>query len=261
MYTRQMSRLLSKTVLFAMLAATTACDQMNDMFGDDSATTAPKVVVKSPNAAPVQSVNAQEISSQGAVELGSMSDPSLTPAGTPRIVPLPPQGQAVATAPQAPVIANAPPATQAPMDDEPVYIDSNAKAAVAQAPVLAQTPDTPQGFAPTTAAAPQPAPANSVALLTVRFNQPHVYYDDALTSAVKQSETLKPGMVQYDVLSTVPDLSSLAPDQQAKLASRAKDNLRNVVVKLQQLGVQADRIRIAEQTMKIRSQEIQVYVR
>jgi len=109
-------------------------------------------------------------------------------------------------------------------------------------------------------AEPAPVAANSVALLTVRFNQPHVYYDDALTSAVQAAEAAKSG-VMYDVLSTVPDLTSLPADQQTKLAGRAKDNLRNVVTKMQTLGVSSDRIRIAEQTLKIRSQEIQIYVR
>ncbi|MDX2073220.1 MAG: hypothetical protein SFX19_02515 [Alphaproteobacteria bacterium] len=117
---------------------------------------------------------------------------------------------------------------------------------------------------PTAAIAPAPAPApaasDSVALLTLRFNQPHVHYEDALSQAVNAAEQVKQG-VQYEVLSTVPDLSSLPPEQQEKLAARAKDNLRNVVMKMQQQGVAPDRIRIAEQTLRIRSQEIRVFVR
>lgn len=118
-----------------------------------------------------------------------------------------------------------------------------------------------QAIVPTApAAAPAPVASNTTALLTIRFNQPHVYYDDALNQAVGVAEKTKQGVV-YEVLSTVPDLSSLAPDMQQKLSARAKDNLRNVVVKMQQQGVTADRIRIAEQTLKIRSQEVRIFVR
>jgi hypothetical protein len=133
---------------------------------------------------------------------------------------------------------------------------SEAKNAAADAQMAAADART----AAVAAATPAPVAANSVALLTIRFNQPHVYYEDALASAVKQAEAVRANM-QYDVLSTIPDLSSLPADQQEKLAARAKDNLRNVVTKMQQLGVPADRIRIADQTLKIRSQEIQLFVR
>ena len=105
-----------------------------------------------------------------------------------------------------------------------------------------------------------PIASNTAALLTIRFNQPHVNYDDALAQSVAAAESVKPGVL-YEVLSTVPDLSSLPPDAQQKLSVRAQDNLRNVVMKMQQQGVSGDRIRIADQTIKIRSQEIRVFVR
>ena len=110
----------------------------------------------------------------------------------------------------------------------------------------------------------EPAPvandAASFALLTVRFNQPHVYYDDALAQAVNQAEKAKPD-VNYDVLSNMPNLSSLSPEQQEKLSKRGQSNLRNVVIKMQQMGVPPERIRVADQTLALRSQEIQVFVR
>lgn len=128
------------------------------------------------------------------------------------------------------------------------------------APPQTITAQAPEPAAPAPAAAPAPIASNTVALLTIRFNQPHVYYEDALTQAVKSAEQAKPG-VMYEVLSTIPDLSSLTQDQQDKLSARAKDNLHNVVVKMQQQGVSPDRIRIADQTLKIRSQEIRIFVR
>ena len=111
---------------------------------------------------------------------------------------------------------------------------------------------------PESTATDSPALAN--ALLTIRFNQPHVQYDNALKDAVTQAEKAKSG-VHYDVLSTVPDLTSLPAEQQSKLSARAKNNLHNIVVAMQQAGVSADRIKIADQTMKIRSQEIRIFVK
>lgn len=226
MHASRTSRFLSTTAILAVLAATSACSDMqtawDDMVGND--TTTQKVEVKSPAAAPVQDVKTTEIDANKPVELGSISDKGAPTGGS----------AADLTAPPANVATSAP------------------------APEAAITPVP----SPAPAAAPAPAPvaANSVALLTIRFNQPHVYYEDALTQAVQAAEKAKPG-IQYDVLSTVPDLTSLPADQQEKLAARAKDNLRNVVTRMQAVGVSADRIRIAEQTLKIRSQEIQLFVR
>ena len=231
---------ISVSALFLALSLTGACSTLegayDDMLGNNN--TAPKVAVKSPNAAPVQLVNTQDLSTppmannfapNQPVELGSMNDQAATTMGQPALV--------TQIAPEQPIV----PMQPAPAETAPVMMEQ------ATAPV-----------APTPAIVPSASLRN--ALLTVRFNQPHVYYDDALASAVSQAENAKPGVV-YDVLSTVPDLSVLPAEQQQKLSGRAKDNLRNVVVKMQQMGVPADRIRIAEQVLKIRSQEIQLFVR
>lgn len=213
----------TKSALLALMLALSACADMESTFDDlmGNEKPAPKVAVKSPAAAPVQEVKTIDNSKSETVELGSVRDNSLD---------------------------NAPKTQGAPEAD-------------LTQPVLAADAQPAPAVAP--AAAPAPAPAASgpaAALLTIRFNQPHVYYDDALANAVKLAENAKPGVV-YDVLSTVPDLSSLPADQQDKLSARAKDNLRNVVMKMQQQGVPAERIRIADQTLRIRSQEIQLFVR
>lgn len=217
------SRFLSTTALLAVLATTSACSDMQAAWDDMVGNEpAPKVGVSSPAAAPVQDVKTNEIDPNRPVELGSISDKPAT---------IDAQAEKLATPPASVTTTT----TTTTVTSEP-----------APAPVVA--------------AAPAPVAANAIALLTIRFNQPHVYYEDSLTQAVQAAEKARPG-VQYDVLSTVPDLTSLPLDQQEKLAARAKDNLRNVVTRMQAVGVSADRIRIAEQTLKVRSQEIQLFVR
>lgn len=232
------SRLLNTTALIAILAAASGCTQVENAYhsayqsvmGDDKEykDSKTKVEVKTPAAAPIQDVKEAEI-----------TQPAAAPALT-----TPPMSDTK------PVELGA--AHDNSLDSAPAT--QSAATPVAEAPAVKEAPKTAATTAPTA------NNAGSLPLLTVRFNQPHVYYDDALGKAVSEAEKAKPG-VTYDVLSTVPDLSSLAPDQQTKLAGRAKDNLRNVVMKMQQLGVSADRIRIADQTLKIRSQEIQIYVK
>lgn len=236
MSTSRYTRTLTKTALLAILGLTSACAQMEDAYDSVMGNETPpanSVAIKSPQAAPVQSVRAGDLGQpapQQPVELGSMSDPATLAA--------PPAAQGM----PAPIVPQ-PPANQQAMNQ--------------MAPAAAPTPG---GVVDNTQMPSVVAQEPAVALLTVRFNQPHVYYDDALAKSVQAAERAKSGVI-YEVLSTVPDLSTLPPDQQQKLSGRAKDNLRNVVVKMQQQGVNAERIRIAEQTLKVRSQEIQVYVR
>ncbi len=242
------SHFLSTSALILALSAVSGCSTLENtydsaydgMFGSDTAST-PKMGVKSPAAAPVQDVKADDLNTQPvepAVELGSMSDKPIES----------PQATAMATPPETTAAAETPVATSQPAVTE---TPQAAPAAIQEQPAPAPVAEAP---------AIVPSTSLSNAFLTIRFNQPHVYYDDALTGAVQQAEKAKPGVV-YDVLSTVPDLSVLPPDQQQKLKSRAQDNLRNVVIRLQQLGVPAARIRMAEQTLRIRSQEIQLFVR
>lgn len=96
-------------------------------------------------------------------------------------------------------------------------------------------------------------------LMVIRFNQHHVYYDDALAKAISAAQRAKPG-ANYSVVSRLPDLSALTAEQQSNINSRASDNLRNVVGQMQQLGVTSDHIKIANQKQDVRSQEIAVYV-
>lgn len=221
----RLSRLVCTTAFLAALATTTACTTLQNAYDSvDNSLSGGKEYQASPTKVEVKSPAAAPVQDVNAQEITANKPVELGRVTDSTLNPSP---EAKNVAPIVPTAQNAAPAA---------------------APTAAP------------AAAPAPVASNTVALLTIRFNQPHVYYDDALVQSVGIAEKAKPG-VTYEVLSTIPDLSSLAPDMQEKLSARAKDNLRNVVVKMQQQGITADRIRIAEQTLKIRSQEIRVFVR
>lgn len=128
--------------------------------------------------------------------------------------------------------------------------------------VASDTPPSPQADMPIK---PMPEPVNvatdkmGAPLMVIRFNQHHVYYDGALSKAITTAERAKPGIF-YSVVSRLPDLSALPAEQRDNINSRAQDNLHNVVTQMQQLGVPANRIKIANQKQDVRSQEIAVYV-
>lgn len=99
----------------------------------------------------------------------------------------------------------------------------------------------------------------STPLMVLRFNQSHLYYEDALTKAIRASEATKQGVL-YDLVSVLPDISSLSSEQQMKIVSRSSNNMRNVAGLMQQLGVPAERIRISDQKSPVKSQEIHLFV-
>jgi len=96
-------------------------------------------------------------------------------------------------------------------------------------------------------------------LLVIRFNQNHVYYDDALNKIVAAAEKAKTG-VTYSVVSKLPDIASLSAAQQDQIKTRSTENLKDVVMLMQQQGVPSNRVRIANKQAPVRSQEIAVYV-
>lgn len=221
-------RLASTSALLILVSACTDIETGFDgayesVFGDS--TPSQKIGVKSSAAAPYQDVKAADVAQNDPlIELGSMSDKA------PEAI----EGEEANVSAEASVPSSLiiPPVDAVPPAEAAAVVDT----------------------------APSVADAGGAALLTVRFNQPHVYYDDALAKAVNEAEKAKPDVI-YEVLSNMPNLSSLPPDQQDKLSKRGQNNLRNVVIKMQQMGVPPQRIRVANQTLTLRSQEIQVFVR
>lgn len=230
-------------------------DAMDGVFGsDDKPKSSPtKVEVTTPLAAPyvdVEARNAQPV--QGAVELGSMSDNGMPPVGASAmpepIRPVAPQAAlAEPIVPTAPSVA-APVAPMMPQSAQPMAA-MNAPATTASAqPVMT---------APGVVAIP--AEQMGSPLMVIRFNQYHVYYDEALAKVVRIAESSKPGAI-YSVVSALPDLTSLPQDQQADISKRAIENLRDVATQMQQLGVPASRLKVATQQKQVRAQEISIYV-
>lgn len=245
MQRHHVSPLLGKALLLSALTILAACTEVEQAYdsaystivGEEETTPVKKVTVTTPAAAPVQPVDTVNNSTAQTVELGSMSDDASLTAPPKQVW----NAQPVVTTP----------ATEQPVVAAHVAADTQQPLPTAAPQAVSEPAPPPQVSAP--AAAPQEP------LLTIRFNQPHVYYDEALKGAVNMAEAAKPG-VHYDVLSTVPDLTVLPQEQQQLLRERAQNNLRSVVMKMQQQGVDANRIRIADQTLRIRSQEIQVFV-
>lgn len=96
-------------------------------------------------------------------------------------------------------------------------------------------------------------------LVVVRFNQPRVYYDKQLYTAISQAVAAKPD-VMFDVISYAPSTGNPRFDEQwIKTASR---NTQAVVSTLQQIGVPMERLHIIGQAEAgLKFDETRIYVR
>ncbi len=111
------------------------------------------------------------------------------------------------------------------------------------------------------AAAPfvQVSAASSVPLVVIRFNQPHVHYDQQLYSAVAQSVAVKPE-VMFDIVSNAPLTGDASRD--AQWVNTASRNTQAVVAAMKGMGVPMERMHISGQAKAgLRYDETHVYVR
>ena len=96
-------------------------------------------------------------------------------------------------------------------------------------------------------------------LVVVRFNQPRVYFDKQLYSAISQAVAAKPD-VMFDVVSYAPSTGNMRVDENwIRTASR---NTQAVVRTMQTIGVPMERMSItghAEAGLKF--DETRIYVR
>ena len=234
------SRVVRATLVLTLAVAASACQHMNnaqnavsEVFSPYSPTPTPKATATKvetivPTSAPVLPVT---VNKSEPVTLGQMSDDKKLPL----------------SAPSAPMSTPAPSAA-------PVAIQESTPAAT-PSPVVASAP------------ASSPAPSKALAavkldgkpLMVIRFNQNHVYYESALTKVIQTSERTKPNLV-YNLVSVLPNISTLPADQQAKILSRSNENMRSVATLIQQLGVPADRIHVAKQEFPVKAQEIKIFV-
>ena len=109
-----------------------------------------------------------------------------------------------------------------------------------------------QAQAQMTMAGPKP-------LVVVRFNQPNVYYDKQLYSAVSQAVTVKPE-VMFDVVSNAPSTGD--QDKDAQWIRLASQHTQAVVASLQKIGVPMERMRVTGHAQSgIKYDETQIFVR
>ncbi len=96
-------------------------------------------------------------------------------------------------------------------------------------------------------------------LVVIRFNQPHVYYDQSLYSAVAKALAVKPD-VMFDVVSAAPSTGDSSTDK--KWQAIAGHNTRAVINSMQQMGVPMERINVVGQSQPgLHYDETQVFVR
>ena len=95
-------------------------------------------------------------------------------------------------------------------------------------------------------------------LVTIRFNQPRVYFDQQLYSAIQKAVAIKPG-VMFDVVSLAPASGNVTTDKQWQAV--AGHNTRAVITVMNNIGVPSDRITVKGQSQQgLRYDETQVFV-
>jgi hypothetical protein len=94
-------------------------------------------------------------------------------------------------------------------------------------------------------------------LVVIRFNQPRVYYDKQLYSAISQAVAAKPD-VMFEVVSNAPLTGNGSTDEQwIKTASR---NTQAVVASMQTIGIPMQRMRVTGKAMPgLRYDETHIY--
>lgn len=100
--------------------------------------------------------------------------------------------------------------------------------------------------------------ADEPALVTIRFNQSRVYYEQQLYSAVSKAVSVKPD-VMFEVVSYAPSTGDEDLDQ--KWQKIAGHNTRAVINSMSGMGVPMERITVSGQAMPgIKYDETRVFV-
>ena len=96
-------------------------------------------------------------------------------------------------------------------------------------------------------------------LVVIRFNQPHVYYDQQLYGGISQAVAVKPG-VMFDVVSNAPFTGDSGRD--AEWIKVASHNTQAVIASMQAMGVPMERMRVTgQQQAGLRYDETQIFAR
>lgn len=95
---------------------------------------------------------------------------------------------------------------------------------------------------------------SDVPLLVLRYNQPHIYYDKQLFSAVSKAVAIKP-TVTFSLVSFVPAVGGEA------MEAAANSHATTLVKKLQGMGIPAGHIKVSQQRVDdAKYHEIYLYV-
>lgn len=99
-------------------------------------------------------------------------------------------------------------------------------------------------------------------LLIIRFNQKHVFFDNAVAEAERNVEKLVPEGI-YVIASSVPPLrANRHVDQDDSIADEQVSRIRAVINQLQALGVSTTRIRATNQVSNsVSNQEIRIFIK
>jgi hypothetical protein len=107
---------------------------------------------------------------------------------------------------------------------------------------------------------PKNDPVIRDALLTIRYNSRRVYYERALEQAIAGARAIKP-LSNYKIVSYEPSNVANSPSGQERLNASFAENLKVLMLKMQQLGVKSSQMRPERKASSdIRYQEIQVFV-
>lgn len=103
------------------------------------------------------------------------------------------------------------------------------------------------------------AEPSGTALVVVRFNQPQVYYDQQLYSAISKAVAIKPDLL-FEVVSYAPATGNPTTDQQWQ--ALAGSHTRGVIDTMVGMGVPMARITVTGQSRSgLRYDETHVFVR
>ncbi len=96
-------------------------------------------------------------------------------------------------------------------------------------------------------------------LVTIRFNQPRVYFDQQLYSAISKAVAIKPE-VMFDVVSLAPATGNAETDKQWQAV--AGHNTRAVIAVMNNIGVPPERITVTGKTQQgLRYDQTELFVR
>ena len=99
------------------------------------------------------------------------------------------------------------------------------------------------------------APSARQPLVIIRYNQPHVYFERAMKTAVQKALSIKPD-AQFSVLQVLPSADTPRANN---ARGKAKEDLAKVVAALRDSGVRTNALHISQQNGN-ESQYDEVYI-